>query len=77
MYGTYINIRGYLSTSAIPAPEAPATVIGPQAPAGSLPATSYGKHKSGASLVGMEVYKVIQNSSPISALHEYCKKCET
>ena len=28
------------------------------------------------SIVGQPVYKIIQSSSPISAIHEYCKKGE-
>ena len=54
-----------------------ASAIGPAQPGGQKGPAPHNKKKTASDLAGTEVYKVIQNSSPISALHEYCKKCKS
>ena len=67
----------YISAAVTGTVSGVSSVIGPAKPGAQQqkgPAP-HNKKKTAADLAGTEVYKVIHNSSPISALHEYCKEC--
>ena len=71
----HVHVFSITISAAVAGTVSPA--IGPAKPGAQQKGPApHNKKKTAADLAGTEVYKVIQNSSPISALHEYCKKCK-